>query len=339
MKIDKKIKDKARLTGTFFSLAAVAVALVLAIGVGFNKSYGWFAANEQVYGSGMGAKVLDNSAFELALSTETSVDNSAETIWETTPYADDAPIVTYLADESNGFFEKIYTTEKSHPALLCNLAVDSQHDDLGENEIAPGSYGHISFDIVVKDGNDYVFDLNLGYLPSAKTASSEPTPVDSAKLSTVNELLSGHILLFTGKDANGYYSGHVNGMTVQYDTTLHSADHYVGTDGYDHYNVLLYWIWPMTYAQIAYQDGDYRLQSIQPIFASTSAGATDRSNIITYIKTNPNLFFYDLDNSVNLNAANFHDDYYVKLSEGYNNGDQFIGDNVHYFVMTVEAGL
>ena len=327
MKLDNKKLNKMKLVGSFFSLAAVAVIIIFALGVGLNRTLGWFADNQNVTASGMNAGVNGLSYFELAVSGS-----------ETTPYGDNAAIVTYLAEDTNGGYEKVVKTSDAHTALLCNMAIDSSHSGLSANEIGPGSYGHVSFDIVINDTDDHSFVLDFSYQPAEKDVDGNPTPISAANLATVRDLLTGHVLIFTGIDANGYYSGHLDSMSLTYNTADHASDHTTLADG-EHYKVTLYWVWPMTYATIAYAPPDSRLQSLDPIFATTGDGPAARSSMITYMQTNPDYFFYNLDDSVDLTDNNFYNTYYVKLSEGYNEGDQFIGDNVYYFILGVDANM
>lgn len=363
MKIDSIKLNKAKLAGTLLSLTAVAVALILAISVGLNHTFGWFSNNKEVDADNMSVKAA-NAGFELAVSGN-----------ETLPsYLNNQAIVDYLSEEENGNYEN-YSSTIYNPSIFCNMVIDPEIM-IENNLIAPGSHGYISFDIVVSDGEDHIFDINFGYLPVRVTDGDE---LETTNDVTVQKLLSGHIFLFTDRTgtAGSYsYSGYINKtMSIQYDTSDPNAIHSTQSDG-EHYKIKIYWIWPMTYAHFAFPDGAVG-QEAKSVFSSSS----ERIDLLyNFIKPNngenADMYFYwpqitssssengqsgneqsgneqsgneqsgseqsgseqsETHAAIDYNITNYHEYYYVELSDGYNNGDQHIGDNLRYLVLTVNV--
>ena len=292
-------------------------------------SFGWFANNVSVTGNGLRIKPKADD-YELAVLGDQAL-----------PFAADSNIVLYLQQSAVGGYQKRASTNNSNPAILCHMSNEHPHVENSE-EIAPGAFGTVSFDIVVPTGSDYTgFDISLDYLPITSGAGGL-TAVNPAVESEVLELLSGHILLFGSRTAlqNGghYYSDPIgDSLSV----TLADYTPVTQADG-DHYTVTFYWIWPGTFGQMAFPDGDSRVHS-HTLFNDS----TERAALLARMAAHPEQFFRSRDplnpdryvNGTELDLANppsgytFEDYYYVELSEGYNLGDQFVGDHVRYLVI------
>ena len=127
----------------------------------------------------------------------------------------------------------------------------------------------------------------------------------------VRELLTGHVLFFTGRTGATYadyrYTGLITDRTVHFTTEGNTP-----VPGEDYYEVTLYWEWPITYYEI--------LEGM-----STTSPAVTRKyppELRTYIDTHRDLFF----------VANQNSNDSELLSDGYNDADQTIGENADFFV-------
>ena len=177
-------------------LLGAAILLGTLCAVCFNLSLGWFSSNKMVSGTGMNVGV-DGSFFELAVSGA-----------QVSPYADDSQVVTYLS--ANAGIQKLSITDPTNPALLCHMTNENPHIQ-GSEAIAPGSFGTVSFDIVLKKEYEDSFVISLDFLFYDQNSSNNLVPVtaEEQELQQLKSLLSGHILFFETKsetmDNGGYY--------------------------------------------------------------------------------------------------------------------------------------
>ena len=338
MKMDKNKQNKAKLAGMLLSLTAVSVALILAVSVGLNRSFGWFVLGTTVNAKNMGVKSL-YEGFELYASGD-----------ETTPLGANDAMVQFLEDESNGGYEYRRNTNLSHDKMMCNLIIDPDSGTVEPGRICPGAFGRISFDIVVSDTEDRTFDINLGFITASQSAQGLESTTSDAVLQSI---LRGHILLFnerTGNNGVYSYSDQIKDMTLTFNTTAHTSETEPRQiNGEYHYKVTVYWVWPITYAHFAYDDSDPR-QIAKSIYSSSTERAEVLQSILEQdandVFINVGKYFKDLnftdssaDDYINLSRTDVFDYYYVELSDGYNNADQYIGEYARHLVLTVDVFL
>ncbi len=278
-----------------------------------HSTVGWFVQNRTAEATDARVAPVE-SFYELAVSPA-----------QETPYAASSDVLTYLETEYG--VVKQPETSSARIATVCRFVNENPYDPTSD-ELAPGSFGKISFDLVIKhDRGIDDFTVDLDYLALGSGPSGPEAP-DSATQAELQELLAGHILMFSSRSAlqNGgyYYSDFIDGS---FTFTLSEHTGVPQSDGV-HYTVELYWIWPVTFAQLALKEGNPKLHS-HAIFDNE----TDRAAMLETIKANQNEFFKSLNAAVNFNRSDFEDYYFVELSDGYNSADQFIGDNTHYLVL------
>ncbi len=308
-------------------LAVVTGIVLFAALFGINKTVAWFAANKDVSASGMEVQPFDYE-FDLAVSGD-----------QVSHYAADASIVEYL--DTNYGTKKLAKTTSTYRSIVCEMQ-DETPVPPDPGKISPGSYGKISFDIVVDSGIDE-FRIDFDYLYLGVDNNGDPAPIDPADSDEVELLLSGHILFFlnrTYSDNGYYYSNQLSDNTIEYNLAAHASDKHVESDG-DHYTVEVYWVWPVNFAQMAYMKGHPYLRS-HALFSTETASAANRAAVIADMKANPGKYFYEYDTesvTVNFNADDFTTLYYVNLTDGYNNGDQYIGDRVYYMLVKAEVSV
>ena len=300
-------------SGLFLTLSLVTVIFVLVLEA--NLSLSWFADNRQVTAQD-GTISAKSKDFELTVSGE-----------QLSPYPTDAPIVTYLG--TNGGYRLFNQTNPSDSAIFCHMINENPHIPDSE-EIAPGAYGRITFDILPKNNDVRYYVISLSFLSLGE--NSGPQPVDQMDADTVATLLSGHILFFETRSAyvndGYYYSNMIEDDVLVYDTQAHTP---TTQDGVDHYRVEFYWIWPVTFAQFALQENSPRLHA-HAIFQTEA----ERSAMLAYISTHTDKFFTNT-TGVAFTETNYEEYYFVELSDSYNIADQFIGDRVHYCIVCAEV--
>lgn len=307
-------KKKGKLVLAFFSVFGIIVLLLLAISVGFNHTFSWFAANREVSGNGMQV-VVDASKFELAINKNVGDNQTSEFI---TSGSDG--IIQYIYDNFGG--ESVNPTSNEHKKLICKLVYENM--DQNDTGIRPGAYGSLSFYISPKDNEITSFDLNL-------ILSGKPIVSGETLSSQTIDILKGHILFFQNRInvTNGH--NYTNKITdsFTYDLTQHESDK-TRIDGKDYYLVTIYWIWPSTFAQVVCLSGDGRLLHYIPINGTSS----DVTDMISYVAANPGEFFVFGEESYIFTSASMNQ-HFATFNEAFNNGDQNIGENVDYLFVEI----
>lgn len=221
----------------------------------------------------------------------------------------------------------------------------SAHDDytgdmLKTYYLRPGAYGTLTFYLKpLKAGNlELTFSLDIGGFVNVYDNSGE-TIVSVAELDPTNandsaalDLLKGHLLFFKSAtpvlhdngtpldDSDDYYTYEpynnlITDGTFTYNTSDHTGEAIVDGGTYDGcYEITLYWIWPETYYDI---------------YVNTSPGGTSKypASIGTYVNNNRGYFF----------ATNQSSNDPDERSDGYNDGDQKIGDCIDYIVVYIRV--
>ena len=114
--------------------------------------------------------------------------------------------------------------------------------------------------------------------------------------------------------------------------------------------VTIYWIWPNTFGQFLLDEGNIRLHD-RAMFDSEQAaisGVTPRQELINYICAHPNYYFESTNASITsgstlpayiTGAMGDSPDNLLSLSNGYNNADQIIGENIQILLAEMTVGL
>ncbi|MBQ7715641.1 MAG: hypothetical protein IJT70_07215 [Clostridia bacterium] len=325
-----KLTDTRRKTliiiGGFLSLVVLMIAVILAVGYIFFRSYGWFAFASDLRTSDMQVR-MRREPFELAV---VEIQEQGVTVYDQhSPYNSSHEAIVYLSDEEYAILDE---TNGDTPALFFRLSDEKPGADPAK--IAPGDFGTISFDIVPLTSEDltfYIYFTRRG-LGVEKHENAPDTLVEVDNTDGTLDYLLGHILLFKDRtqiETSGYYyySDLFTDDYLEYTMSDHTADRYT-VNGEDHYRVTLYWVWPTTFAQIAFAEGDVRLHS-HALFGD----ATERADFMEYVADNNSLLFMDLAVGASYTNPGDEDTYYIELSDGYNNADQVIGDNVKYYIL------
>ena len=263
------IEDRL-LTKSGISLLASTIMLIAVLC--FSFTFGWFSAVNTVGASQMNiASSLDH--FDLAVSGE-----------QVTLFADDSGIISFLSEDENGGYEKLPATVGEHSSIFCNM-INEIALVPGSEELSPGSFGRISFDIVPRGNCPSRMRVSFDCLPLDENGDAVQN-VSSEIIDELRTLFSGHLLFFGSRSAlvNGgyYYTDHLEDNSFIFDLSDHTP---VTVNGEDHYNVEFYWIWPMTFSQLAYDQSNPRLH-----YHAVFQDGTERASMVAYVKENPDMF-------------------------------------------------
>lgn len=331
-------------TGIFL-FAAVAAMIILGIA--------WFVSNNKVAGTGTSISA-SGSDFDLAA--------------DITGAASTKGMYDELLDVPFGTEKKIkeqtfLATNDTNDSITWAIKDDSNlNNQTGANGIEPGSSGSLTFYIIShKDGPlSLTLDVTLtGYSYSGKDDNEPTTSTDIKKLDSdgkAQKLLEGHVLLFAEYDTK-YYKNWISKDAEEWNKSLGegvslsrdkggkltwTAENAVKETAYP---VTLYWIWPErleSYIMSAeaytgrrpllFPDDTYLPQK----FFTTMCTADDSNRYFRWKEVET--FKTTVTPAVLSNMrTNFNPVIYKSISEYYNLADQYLGENVRYIKLKVEA--
>lgn len=338
-------------TGIFL-FAAVAAMIILGIA--------WFVSNNKVAGTGTSISA-SGSDFDLAadITGAASTKGMYDELLDV-PFGTETEITeqTFLA------------TNDTNDSITWAITDDSNlNNQKGANGIEPGSSGSLTFYIIShKDGPlSLTLDVTLtgyGYSGEEATELSQLGTIDNK----AQQLLEGHVLLFAGYDSDtdsaqktykAWISEDAEAWTRSLDKDADektsvslsrdkggkltwTAENAVKETAYP---VTLYWIWPErleSYIMSAeaytgrrpllFPDDTYLPQK----FFTTMCTADDSNRYFRWKEVGT--FKTTVTPAVLSNMrTNFNPVIYKSISEYYNLADQYLGENVRYIKLKVEA--
>ena len=166
-------------------------------------------------------------------------------------------------------------------------------------------------------GHDYTYRCNKAEITAVFiTGDGECAEhFDAVESESVLDLLKGHLLFFEGRTGNTYedykYTGLIDDGVIRFSTAGRTPTQIGGETCYE---VTLYWEWPATYHDIVNN-------------LNEQGGTTEKYpyELAAYIDAHRSYFF----------ASNATSNDSQKLSNGYDDGDQNIGNNVQFIVVYV----
>ncbi len=294
---------------TLIGLLPPFIILLVIAAIVTTVTYTWIAMNTEVGSNGTDMSI-SGTTYDLLIPARATTYNSYDGI---STLQDDLETAGY------DYNTNITTAQSAH--LACELVNEFMYED--EYYLMPGAYGYLTFYIKPHDGVSRV-DTNIHITLDGlrktyvnlvlRLVAFEHTPENEERFN----MLKGHFLFFTertGNNSSNYkYSGLIEDGVLSYSTNGQS----LSTDpGYtDCYKITLYWVWPVTY---------------QDIYDNLTVDENDPkkypSSLGTYVDDNRNYFFKTNAQSNDNNL----------LNDGYNEGDQLIGDSFHYIVVYLDA--
>ena len=323
---------------------AAAIAIIIAC-------IAWFVSNNKVTGSGIGIRSA-GSDFELAADAEADGKNSAGAY-------DDLLEVSPGTEETLG--DKSYiTTDGSHTSITWSIVNESNMRNNQNNlGIEPGTSGMLKFYIISHKDGALNVTLNLGLTGYTNGTGST---IEKAE-EPAQELVKGHVLLFAGYErGTNSYEGWISEdadpwtMTLDNGSTLtRNAD---GTLTWvvenakkdTAYPVQIYWIWPEILG--SYLRKDQTATGNRPIlFPEEPATGENTSgnpkalpkDLYKKMSQNDKYFIYESkDDQVTADILwqmrnDFNPVIYGEIADCYNLGDQYLGENVRYLKLKLEA--
>ena len=341
-------------TGIFL-FAAVAAMIILGIA--------WFVSNNKVAGTGTSISA-SGSDFDLAA----DITGAASTKGMYDKLLD-VPPGTKIKEQT------FLATNDTNNSITWAITDDSNlNNQTGANGIEPGSSGSLTFYIIShKDGPlSLTLDVTLtGYSYGGEDDKEPTTSADITQLKSddkAQKLLEGHVLLFAGYDSDtdsdtksykAWISEDAEAWTRSLDKDADgkpsvslsrdvdgkltwTAENAVKETAYP---VTLYWIWPErleSYIMSAeaytgrrpllFPDDTYLPQK----FFTTMCTADDSNRYFRWNEVET--FKTTVTPAVLSNMrTNFNPVIYKSISEYYNLADQYLGENVRYIKLKVEA--
>ena len=219
------------------------------------------------------------------------------------------------------------------------LTLIKDGSDTDIEDIAPGDFGRVSFDITSPTELNSTIVVSIQLL--GLVGDDDDDDLSLCEDSNVLTLLNGHILFFENRIAipsttHYHYTNHIT--TLRYNTAAHNPTTPAQNDDHlYHYTVEFYWIWPRSFGQLVLDEDDSRIRH-KTVF---DKNVSDRGDMLTYIKANSAFFFVWGNGQSSVfptDDANYQNTHYVQLTNAYNNADQSIGDNVDYIVVHLTVG-
>ena len=347
-KAQEQIQNYKHQWKIFIRTGIVILAAVIAIII---ACIAWFVSNNKVTGSGIGIRSA-GSDFELAADAEANGKNSAgayDNLLEASPGTEEP-----LGDKS------YITTDDSHTSITWSIVNESNmrnnQNDLG---IEPGTSGMLKFYIISHKEGALNVTLDLGL--TGYTNGKGSTIVKSDE--TAQELVKGHILLFAGyEQRTNSYEGWISEDADPWTMTLDNGSTLTrNTDGTltwavenakkdTAYPVQIYWIWPEILG--SYLRKDQTATGNRPILfpEEPATGENTSGNpkalpkkLYEKMSQNDKYFRYESkDDQVTAEILwqmrnDFNPVIYGEIADYYNLADQYLGENVRYLKLKLEA--
>lgn len=347
-KAQEQIQNYKHQWKIFIRTGIVILAAVIAIII---ACIAWFVSNNKVTGSGIGIRSA-GSDFELAADAGEDGKNSAG--------AYDKLLEASLGTEETLENKSYITTDDSHTSITWSIVNESNMRNNQNNQgIEPGTSGMLKFYIISHKEGALNVTLDLGL--TGYTNGTGGTIVKSEK--TAQELVKGHVLLFAGyEQGTNSYEGWIsedadpwtmtldNGgtLTRNADGTLTWAVENAKKD--TAYPVQIYWIWPEILG--SYLRKDQTATGNRPIlFPEEPATGENTSgnpkalpkDLYKKMSQNGKYFRYESkDDQVTADILwqmrnDFNPVIYGEIADCYNLGDQYLGENVRYLKLKLEA--
>ncbi len=285
-------------------------------------TYTWLAMNEGVNTENP-EMAIESDTYDLVVRRTTEYNRGI--------YEGIGGLKSIIGGEGYLFDYDTYTSTSDNTRLAYEIVNENDYE--GDYSLMPGTYGYIDFYIRPHAGVTLVettFEITLSGFKRSYNEVGEGNYVlslnevtESAKL----DMLKGHFLLFEGRSSETVVSSSGTVNYYRYSDLIEdgilefsSLGKAKSTDpGYtDCYKVTIYWCWPVTYFEINDHYIGSNPEDGEEMFPTTVA---------TYINNHPSYFFATNQNSLDPDLR----------SDGYNDGDQVIGDNFNYIVVYIDG--
>ncbi|MBQ9468216.1 MAG: hypothetical protein IJU52_04330 [Clostridia bacterium] len=349
----KSMLKNKKFVGSFIMLCLLFALLLISLFIVFNSSLGWFAVSGSASVTDMQI-IVNRFDYELLvdrIASTTAFDNPGAPVAGANPSVGDgefdridsnsdpvypgvSPFKSTLAASPYSYsFAEWSTNDASKLAFELVNETQTTIDSVHYRYLMPGAHGTLTFYLRDRTGStvaDLALTTNSFYytmIPDPEDSSQEIPHVEEVINDTVNALLRGHMLFFKSRTGSGtvadpyVYGGLVDNELLQIDSgvlldddgniTLPTVTKNLKGEDVTCYQITLYWEWPLTYGEINDNIG-------------VAASQTKRypASLRTYMDDHRDFFFLTNQNSSDPEL----------LSDGYNDGDQLIGENANFLV-------
>ena len=317
MNVNITKNEKRDLISRVVTLSLLFIVLLFAVMyvISLNSSLGWFSSGGTLRSEGM----------QVAIATETYdilVDRTHEydtLISENELKYDDMDVFESTITASEYGYDLTATSLRLSNGLAFELQNEVAYHDAGVEYrfLMPGACGSMTF--YLRPLNDEPltvnFTLDIDYFKKVYENGSVTVRQESDPY--VEDLLKGHLLMFTERRGNSPDNYQYNGLLDTGSFTYNTADHSKCTKpGYtDCYEITIYWEWPPLYSELANNISD------------TAWGAKYPAALATYIDQHRSYFF-----AGNLSTNDLED-----LIDEYNDADQTIGEHANFVTVIIDC--
>ena len=306
--------ERTQTLKSFWKRFAMSGLFVLAVVAVLLACLAWFASNNRVLATSAGLSA--------------QADRYAVTV------------TGAAANDQVGYYERAERTDEEKKELAGLDTSDSMVVTLGSNlnndtagSIYPGARGQIALTVtpIASDLNDVT--LTLSRVLKMKDGSTSNTATDS----TAAGLVEGHVLFFTGKDTNGFYSGRVVDGTITIPRAQFCKDGSTATT--EPVPVAIYWVWPEYFQNCVLTDHTNYYENLFALPTDADYLSLHESMNAPETKTK---YFYGVAGGVS--AANAPEVSASMSSAAmdtcttlYNNADEYIGKTVQYIQLRITS--
>ena len=306
----------------------------------------WFVNNSRVKAGGATVSATADRKFELAaVGTTGKYDNILKSILGDNVQDGDSWSFTEGSETKTGT-----KTSNSKGDIVWVMSGGQNGQNLNNNTdnstgtIEPGNSGKLEFYVLPKDTkseHNFTFTLtvkgyyenNGGYSPMSSKGN------DFAE--KFYKLLSGHILFFSSRDADGKYGGRLTADVNAEGITLTGLTRST-TENETQKKVTIYWVWPYYVGDMILPDGNGKLSNDEK---KTPFTDDLRSAIAGELADNYGKYFENpIDETSKGEIAemvngNVDEAAYSAIYTAYNNADKYIGENGEYILVQLSAAM
>ena len=325
---------------TFLKTGAIVVPAAIIIVV---FAVAWFVSNSNVNGTPTSISVNGEETFYLATKAsdhqgiyDNSSGNGLSSALQYFKRITDNETINGLPDFAVGI--STVTASDNNEYIIGNadgisLMVNSTSNvnNIQQNDyVGPGSKGEITFYIIPRISGENTVHFSLSITPYGLSKIDNDVTSQQLNDTTLTNILSGHILLFEAKDTtSGEYSNQIYPEISSDGNVRFSFMSKANWENNTPVPITLYWIWPYRFENMIYPG------LAESVFQTNTV---EQSKLITWINQNKDRIIYKKQNETFVDAdMNMSNADFSKWSNGYNRGDQLIGDKVAYFVWTIST--
>lgn len=286
------------------TLIKIGAMLVLSVILFIFSSIAWFTSNKEVSESG-----LQMTAGGIPFTIEFPGEDEGHWIDQYHNLSNQTGI--WLVDDDKNMDNGSGTTEEK----------------LG---LEPGDSGTLEFRISPNETDTITVDIcfTMRGIVKQRSQNSDSSTSSSQQLTEISDtelmgFVASHIMLFTGIDSNGKYTGLIQNSSDLKRYLLSKTYSVNDSEEDDDYYTTLYWVWPL------YLSNLISTQSDDLIYASS-----ERSTVIQYMVAHKNGFFKDITTEDSVLLADLNSmEHYGSYSIMFDKADLDIGKRVQYVIL------